>query len=274
MRPAPSRAQIGRWIDLAGPPVLLAAGVIGVWYWVSYAVLDPSRRFLLPPPHQVIGVAFLDGGNAVVLLDALALTAGVAMAGLAAAVLLGVGVAVLMSQARWAERAIYPWAVVLQTIPILALVPLIGFWFEFGLFSRLLVCVLVAIFPIISTTLFGLRSVDPNHDDLFTLYGASRWDRLEKLAWPTALPAIFAGLRISAGLSVIGAIVGDFFFKQGAPGLGTLMEIYRQNLRSEQLFGAVLLSSLLGLAVFGAFGFLGRRVVGDWHHTTSDLVSE
>ena len=281
----PAAAEVERWEDpparrrgprwrLAVPPLLLAAAIVAVWYLVSYAVLDPLRRFLLPPPHRVIEVAFLDRDNAVVLLRALGLSAGVAMAGLAVASVFGIAIAVLMSQARWVERAVYPWAVVLQTVPILALVPLIGFWFDFGLFSRLLVCVLVAIFPIISTTLFGLRSAEPANHDLFTLYGASRVDRLRKLQWPAALPAVFAGLRISAGLAVIGAIVGDFFFKQGEPGLGVLMEIYRQNLRSEQLFGAVILSSVLGVVVFWAFGFLGRRVIGTWHQTTSDLVAE
>ena len=275
----PGRRRHGRrgphaWLVLALPPFLLFAAIIGLWYLISYRLLDPDRRFLLPPPHRVVQVAFLDRGNAVVLFRALGLTAGVAMAGLGVAIVLGIGLGVLMSQARWIERAVYPWAVVLQTIPILALVPLIGFWFDFGLFSRILVCVLIAVFPITSTTLFGLRSVDPTHHDLFTLYGAGRPTRLAKLQWPTALPAIFAGLRISAGLSVIGAIVGDFFFKQGEPGIGVLMEIYRQGLRSEQLFGAVILSSLLGVVVFWFFGFLARRVVGSWHETASDLVAE
>jgi len=254
-------------LRLAVPPFLLFAVVIGLWYLVSYKVLDPERRFLLPPPHRVVTVAFLDKGNAEVLFQALGLTAGVAMAGLAVAAVLGIGLGVLMSQARWIERAVYPWAVVLQTIPILALVPLIGFWFNFGLFSRVLVCVLIAIFPIISTTLFGLRGVDRADHDLFTLYGATRGARLRKLEWPAALPAIFAGLRISAGLSVIGAIVGDFFFKEGQLGIGALMEVYRQNLRSEQLFGAVILSSLLGLVVFWFFGWLARMVVGSWHQS-------
>jgi NitT/TauT family transport system permease protein len=259
----------------AVPPFLLFVVVIGIWYLVSYKLLDEQRRFLLPPPHRIVQVAFLDRDNLQVLLQALALTAGVAMAGLAVAAVLGIGLGVLMSQARWIERAVYPWAVVLQTIPILALVPLIGFWFDFGLFSRVLVCVLIAIFPIISTTLFGLRGVDRADHDLFTLYGAKRGARLRKLEWPAALPAIFAGLRISAGLSVIGAVVGDFFFKEGQLGIGALMEVYRQTLRSEQLFGAVVLSSLLGLVVFWAFGWLARRVVGSWHETAaSEPLSE
>jgi NitT/TauT family transport system permease protein len=268
---APPRRRRGprALLALAVPPFLLFCAVIGLWYLISYKVLDAERRFLLPPPHAVVETAFLDRGNLEALLRALALTAGVAMAGLAVAIVLGIGLGVLMSQARWVERAVYPWAVVLQTIPILALVPLIGFWFDFGLFSRILVCVLIAVFPIISTTLFGLRGVDRADHDLFTLYGASRWARLAKLMWPAALPAIFAGLRIASGLAVIGAIVGDFFFKQGQPGIGVLMEVYRQGLRSEQLFGAVILSSLLGLVVFWFFGWLARRVVGSWHETAA-----
>ena len=275
--PPPVRRRRGplALLRLAVPPFLLFAAVIGLWYLVSYKILDEQRRFLLPPPHRIVEVAFLDRANFEVLIQALALTAGVAMMGLAVAAVLGIGLAVLMSQARWVERAVYPWAVVLQTIPILALAPLIGFWFEFGLFSRTLVCVLVAIFPIVSTTLFGLRGVSRSDHDLFTLYGASRAKRLRKLEWPAALPAIFAGLRIAAGLSVIGAIVGDFFFKQGAIGIGQLMDIYRASLRSEQLFGAVILSSLLGLLVFWLFGWLARRVIGSWHETAaSESLSE
>jgi NitT/TauT family transport system permease protein len=272
--PAPRKRRSARlWRVL--PPLGVFALIIGGWYTISYYVLDESRRFLLPPPDQIIEVGFGDPLNFQNLMRGLWLTTEVALLGLAIAIVVGVGGAVLMSQAKWLELSLYPWAVILQTIPILALVPLIGFWFDFGLFSRVLVCVLIAIFPIISTTLFGLRGVDRADHDLFTLYGARRGARLRKLEWPAALPAIFAGLRISAGLSVIGAIVGDFFFKQGELGIGALMEIYRQGLRSEQLFGAVILSSLLGLVVFWIFGWLARRVVGSWHETAaSEPLSE
>jgi NitT/TauT family transport system permease protein len=110
-----------------------------------------------------------------------------------------------------------------------------------------------------------LRSVDSAHRDLFALHRAGRSTRLVKLEIPAALPAFFTGLRISAGLAVIGAIVGDFFFKQGDPGIGLLIELYRQRLQSELMFGAVLLASLLGLVVFWSFGLLARRTVGSWH---------
>jgi NitT/TauT family transport system permease protein len=135
-----------------------------------------------------------------------------------------------------------------------------------------LVCFLIALFPIVANTLFGLRSVDQDHHDLFTLHGAGRLTRLWKLQLPAALPSIFTGLRIAAGLSVIGAIVGDFFFRQGEVGLGVLIDYYRARLQSEQLFAAVLLASSFGLAVFLLFGALARRVVGGWHESARDTA--
>jgi NitT/TauT family transport system permease protein len=249
------------------PPALVLVGALALWYVASYALLSADRRFLLPPPHAVVQVGFLDWANLTELLSALALSAEVALVGLTIATGLGVGLAILMSQAHWLERSLYPYAVVLQTIPVLAIVPLLGFWFGFGFGSRVLVCVLVAIFPIIANTLFGLRSTNHNLEDLFRLHRAGRFTRLVRLQLPAALPAMLTGLRISAGLSVIGAIVGDFFFKQGDPGIGILIDLYRQRLQSEQLFAAVLLASALGVAVFWSFGFLARRVVGHWHES-------
>ena len=145
-----------------------------------------------------------------------------------------------MSQARWVERSLYPYAVVLQSIPILALVPVIGFWFDFGLASRLIVTVLIALFPVISSTLFGLQSADRGQHDLFTLHRAGRLTRLVKLQLPAALPAMLTGLQVAATLAVVGAVVGDFFFKQGDAGIGVLIDLYRARLQSEQLFGAAI----------------------------------
>jgi NitT/TauT family transport system permease protein len=169
-----------------------------------------------------------------------------------------------MSQAKVVERAIFPYAVVLQAIPILAIVPLIGFWFGYGFASRVLVCVIIALFPIVVNTLFGLLSADQGMHDLFTLHKANRLTRLRRLMFPAALPAVFAGLRISAGLSVIGAIVGDFFFGQGEVGIGQLLKRYANRLEGEQLFASVILSSALGVSVFLFFGWLSGRLIGKW----------
>jgi NitT/TauT family transport system permease protein len=260
----------GRWLAFWGPPAAVFVAVLGIWYGVSYLLLDPQRRFLVPPPHDVIRVSFLDPFNLRELLDALWLSAGVAFIGLSVAAVLGLLLAIAMSQARWVERSLYPYAVLTQTIPILAMVPLFGFWFGFGYFSRVLVVVLFAIFPIIANTLFGLRSVEQDHHDLFSLHDAGRLTRLWKLQLPAALPSIFTGLRIAAGLAVIGSIVGDFFFKQGEPGVGILIDLYRSRLQSEQMFAAIILSSLLGVIVFWFFGFLARWVVGGWHQSARD----
>ncbi|WP_435172916.1 ABC transporter permease [Gordonia hongkongensis] len=252
-----------KMVGIAAPLVVLGL-VIGAWYLVSYAVLDPGRRFLMPPPHQVVTDGLL-GDSAQAMWEALSRTATVALTGLTIAAIIGITWAVIMSQSRLMENALFPYAVVLQCVPILALVPLVGFWFGFGFSARVFVCVLISLFPIVSNTLFGLRSVDRQMRDLFALHRPSRVTILRKLEFPAAMPAIFAGLRISAGLSVVGAIVGDFFFKQGNPGIGILIDNYRSRLQAEELFASIVLASLLGVAVFWFFGWLGNRIVGRWY---------
>lgn len=258
-----SRMQSRKIIGV-GAPLLVLLLVLGLWYLVSYAFLDPGRRFLMPPPHQIITDG-LFGGAAPDMWEGLGKTATVALTGLALAAIVGIVWAVLMSQSDIMENALFPYAVVLQCIPILALVPLVGFWFGFGFTARVFVCVLISLFPIVSNTLFGLRSVDRQMRDLFALHHPSRLTVLRKLEFPAAMPAIFAGLRISAGLSVVGAIVGDFFFKQGDPGIGILIDNYRSRLQAPELFASIILASLLGVAVFWFFGWLGKRVVGRWY---------
>jgi NitT/TauT family transport system permease protein len=126
--------------------------------------------------------------------------------------------------------------------------------------------VLIAIFPIVSNTLFGLLSADKSQHELFTLQGASKWTRLVKLQFPAALPNIFVGLRISAGLAVIGAVVGDFYFRQGGVvGIGAQIDVYRNRLWGPELIAAIILASTLGLVVFLFFGWVSRRAIGKWH---------
>lgn len=258
-----STATIKRIVRFALPPIGVFLAVMGFWYVMSYAVLDEDRRFLLPPPHGVLIEGFRPETRADVV-GSMLLSAEVAFIGLAIAFGTGFLLAVLMSQAKWIERSLYPWAVFSQTIPILALVPLLGFWFGFGQMSRVIVCVVIAIFPIIINSLDGLLRADPRLHDLLTLQGAGRWTRLIRLQVPSALPSIFLGLRTSAGLSVIGAIVGDFFFGKGEPGLGLLISRYNSRLQSEEMLAATGAACLLGVLVFAAFGLLGRKVVGAW----------
>jgi NitT/TauT family transport system permease protein len=247
------------------PIVLAVLGIAAIWYLLSYVVLPPSQRFLLPPPHQAFGVALSNPNVAVPMFEALWRSILVAIIGLAIATVVGIGWATLMAQWSWAEKILYPYAVILQTIPILALVPLIGIWMGYSFAARVAVCVLIAVFPMISNTFFGLQSASQAAHDLMTLNKATRLQRLVKLEFPAAVPAIFTGLRTAAGLAVIGAIVGDFFFQQGAPGIGSLLRVYTQRLSMEPLLTAVTLTALFGVVFFTAFAALDRAVVGRWY---------
>ncbi|MFP5331726.1 MAG: ABC transporter permease [Acidimicrobiia bacterium] len=261
------------WQAVAGqflPPFTLGVLLIGVWYFISYVILDEARRFLLKPPHEVIAVGFLDGENFAEMMGGLWSSTKVAMVGLAISIVVGVALAVAMSQSKLIERAVFPYAVTLQAIPILAIVPLLGFWFGYQLMPRVVICVIISIFPIIVNTLFGLLSAQRGMHDLFTLHHASRWVRLRKLMFPASLPALFTGLRIAAGLSVIGAIVGDFFFGRGEIGIGQLLLRYANRLQGEQLLASIIVSSALGVAVFLFFGWLQQRVTGAWDESGRD----
>ncbi|HEX9923942.1 MAG TPA: ABC transporter permease, partial [Anaerolineae bacterium] len=254
-----------RWTHQFLPPILLGLFIIGLWYFISYVILDEQRRFLLRPPHQVWLVGFANWKNFSEILGGLWSSTEVAIIGLGLAITIGISLATLMSQSKLIEQAVFPYAVTLQAIPILAIVPLIGFWVGFGVSARVIVCIIIALFPIIVNTLFGLLSAPRGLHDLLTLQRVDRLTRLRKLMFPAALPAIFAGLRISAGLSVIGAIVGDFFFGRGDPGIGQLLQRYANRLMGEQLLAAIIMSSLLGVAVFQLFGWIQEKAIGKWH---------
>ena len=259
--------------DLVGPAVVFAL-FIGAWYLLSTVILPEHKRFLLPTPHQVIKEGFLvwhtgERRGFYPILMSLWDSAKVALIGLAITIVLGMALATLMSTRRWLERATWPYLVAVQSAPILALTPLIRALIDGSMKQRLLVVVLISIFPIVSNTLFGLLSAEKSQHELFTLQGASKWTRLTKLQFPAALPNIFVGLRISAGLAVIGAVVGDFYFRQGGVvGIGAQIDVYRSRLWGAELITAIIMASVLGLVVFLFFGWLSRRAIGKWHITT------
>jgi len=259
------RSRPMRIVKAVFPPLAAFAFFVGVAYVASYVILSPERRFLLPPPHEVVQNGLLDGKHLREQLDALWDTTQVSMVGLAIAFLLGGVTAVVMSQAKWIERSLYPYAVIVQVTPILAIVPLIALWFGYDFTARVVVCVLISVFPIITNTLHGLLTVDVNLHDLFTLHHAGRMKRLLKLQLPHAIPDIFVGLRVSAGLSVIGAIVGEFFFRQGTPGLGRLLDLYRAYLQTDLLMSALLFCCALGIVSFWIMGLVGHQLTKHWY---------
>jgi len=253
--------------------ILPAFGVfiifLGLWYGYHYS-LASYKQWVVPLPHDVLLHGFTEKDNPqnpLSLLEGVLITGRVALQGLAIAIVLGTVVAVLMSQAKWIENAAYPYAVAIQAIPILAIVPVLRTLFGQGLMARTVVCVMIAIFPIIINTLFGLKAAEPLQHDLFTLHGANRWTRLWKLQFPGALPAIFEGYRIAAGLSVVGAIVGEFFFRGTVRprGLGILIDLYTSRLWGEQTYAAIIVAALLSLVFFWGFGLLRKAVVGRWY---------
>ncbi len=269
--PPPTPTDRFEWSTVFGPLALFVL-FIALWQWMHESglrLLFDKPGFLIPSPFTVVDQAFLTSGPRSKLLNGLAWTALVAGVGLIITIVVGMSLAVIMARAKWAERAVYPYLVALQATPVLAIVPVIAAIFPFGLQPRIFVCVMISIFPVASNTLFGLLSADKGQHDLFTLSGVSRPTRLFKLQLPSAMPAIFTGFRIAAGLSVIGAVVGEQFFRSGGnPGIGIVIEEYRQKIKFPLIYGGLVLVALLGITVFLFFGWLTKVVVGHWHEST------
>ncbi len=250
------------------PPVTAVVALIAVWYGFS-ARLKPNRKFLLPPPHQIVSRGLFDRKTAKEIFSSFLLTSRLALVGLLIAIVLGLVLGIAMYLLGWLEKASYPVLVALQAVPILAISPLMAVAFGYGFWSKSIVCVIISFFPIPTNLLLGMKSVDPSMHDLLTLHGARWYVRVWKLALPGALPHLFTAFRISAGLSVIGAIVGETFFQQGKPGLGQRLIEYRILFEYERLYATLLVSSLLGIAVYFAFTYAGNRAVRHWHSSAS-----
>jgi NitT/TauT family transport system permease protein len=246
------------------PPFLVFVLAIVGWIALHYG-LSEDKALTVPPPWDVVKIGFFDHANLSRAIDGLWLSGKAAIVGLVLTIVVGMLFAIAMSQAKWVEQALLPYAIAMQTTPILALVPLIGVVIGFNFPSRVLVVVLISVFPFINNALFGLLSADKGQHDLLTLHDASRWTRLVKLQLPAALPAIFTGLRVAAVMAVVGAVVGDFFFTQGSPGLGQMINLDSNQLQYERMYAEVILAMLLGVGAYVAVVFAEGRVIGKWH---------
>ncbi len=182
---------------------------------------------------------------------------------LSLAAAIGVAAAVVLSSSRWIERAFYPYAIFFQTVPIIAIAPLLVIYLQYGMRTIVASALIVSLFPVLAGTLTGLRSTDPALVDLFRLCGAGRWKTLWKLRLPAALPSILTGLRIAAGLAVIGAIVGEMI--GGGNGLGDEIDAAKTRQRADIVFAAILLASLLGLGFFAFINTVSRLSLRHWH---------
>jgi len=200
------------------------------------------------------------------LLAATAHTSAAAVLGFGLSAIVGLAAGTILSSMKWIERAFYPFTVFLQTVPLVAIAPLLVLWLGYGLASVTVSAFIVSLFPVIANTLAGMRSVDPALRDLFRLYGAGPVRTLFRLKLPAALPDVFTGLRIASGLAVIGAVVGEFvagtFDQQG---LGLLVQSASRNLQTPLVFAAVAAASLLGLTLFAIVNFGGYWMLRRWH---------
>lgn len=216
-------------------------------------------EFLLPPPSAVAS-AFVEDFSE--LAAGFKDTAIASVIGLALSFACGVAIAVVLSISPFVRRAFLLYAVFFQTVPVISIAPLLVIWFGFGRPTVIASAFIVSIFPVIASTLLGLRSTDPALLELFRLYSARPVDFFFKLRIPYALPQVFSGLRIAAGLAVIGAIVGEFI---GGGGLGSVVDAAKTRQRIDIVFAAVLLSSLLGLILVGLVNLANWLFLRRWH---------
>jgi NitT/TauT family transport system permease protein len=250
------------WIARGLPPLIVLIAVI--------ASLEAGLRwarvpvYMMPLPSQVLRAMTTDRLE---LFAALGWTGMAALSGFLASGVLGVAMAIALWASPLLRRAFYPYTIFFQTVPIVVIAPMLLFWVGFGVLPVAVCAFIVSIFPVIANTLAGLLSADPALADLFRLYGAGKLATIWKLRLPWALPGIFTGLRIAAGLAVIGTVVAECLVGQiiGRVGLGVLIVDGIHQSRLDVSFAAVLLASLLGLAMFGAVNAIARITLRRWH---------
>jgi len=249
-------------------PALLALIIVALWQLLTDFYSVPT--YLVPSP-TVVAKTLVDDRE--LLLRSLSVTLGVALTALLVATVLGTLAALVFVQSRWIEMSLFPYAVMLQVTPIVAIAPLIIIWVKDAWIALVICAVVVAIFPIISNTTLGLRSADPGLVDLFRLHRASRWQTLTRLRIPGALPYFFGGLRIASGLSLIGAVVAEFVAGTGGSGAGLAYQILLAGfqLNIPRLFAALVLVTAAGVALFGLTIVISRLALRRWHESELTL---
>ena len=245
-------------------PALIAVLLLAAWQGLVVACDVP--KYIVPSPWVVLQTLVADRA---LLADALGVTLGIALTALAFATVAGTLIALLFVQSRWIEMSLFPYAVLLQVTPIVAIAPLIIIWVKDTRIALILCAVVVAIFPIIANTTLGLRSVDHGLLNLFRMCRASRWQVLLRLRIPGALPYFFGGLRIASGLALIGAVVAEFVAGTGGQGAGLAYQILLagMQLNIPRLFAALFLIAVTGITLFAATMWLSHAALSRWHES-------
>ncbi|RWK87954.1 ABC transporter permease [Mesorhizobium sp. L-2-11] len=252
--------RIGRWL------LPLAIMVLAIWLWDRICIWNDIPKYILPRPGVVLQTLFDDAG---LLFSSLLVTLRITFLSLALAVIGGVGLAVLFTQSKWVEMSFFPFAIVLQVTPIVAIFPLINIYVD-NQTTKLLLCAwIVAFFPILSNTTLGLNSVDRNLRDMFRLNGATRWQQLRYLRLPAAMPYFLGGLKIAGGLSLIGAVVAEFVAgAQGqSSGLASRIIEAGYRLNAPRLFAALILISFTGILIFLVLSLISHLILRRWHES-------
>jgi NitT/TauT family transport system permease protein len=251
-------------VDVIAP---LMVGILVIVAWDIFVRVTKMPPYLLPGPLLVLQTLISDWKE---LFPSLMITLEITLAAFVAAVVSGLLVAILFTQSKWIERSLFPYAVILQTTPIVAIAPLIIIWLKNNTFAALVVCAwIVAFFPIVSNTTLGLNSVDHNLSNVFQLYRASRWQTLLYLRLPSALPYFLGGLRISGGLALIGAVVAEFVAGTGGAKSGLAYQILMAsyNLQIPRMFAALLMTTALGVIIFVLLTLVSDFLLSNWHES-------
>jgi NitT/TauT family transport system permease protein len=252
-----------RWV-LGQTLLPLAFFLVVVACWQTVTLIWEIPVYLVPGPDRVAAAA---REHAEALIAGVQITAAGALCGFGLSLVGGITLGLVFSQSEVVRRSVYPYAIFLQTVPIVAVAPVLVMWFNNGFGGVVAVSVILSLFPIITNATAGLTTVDPNLLELFEINNASRWLTLVKLRLPNAVPQLVTGAKISCGLAVIGAIVGELFagFGTDRRGLGTLISMATGQLDTAYAFAAVIASTLLSVAVFAAVSLIGTTILARWH---------
>lgn len=252
--------KIAKWFL----PTLVMIATVAAWHF--YVVLWEVPHYILPGPGRV-AASILD--DRAILWPAMLGTGQLTLLALVLAIVGGGLLAILFTQSEWAEMSFFPYAIILQVTPVVAIAPLLQIYLENGFVAALLCAWLVAFFPILSNTIIGLKSTDHNLEDLFTIYEATVWQRLAMLKLPTALPFFLGGLKIASGLALIGAVVAEFVIGRAGTGVGlasTLLEAsYRFNF--PRLYASLILISAMGIVLFAITATISHLALRNWHES-------
>ncbi|WP_019155086.1 ABC transporter permease [Robertmurraya massiliosenegalensis] len=248
---------------IIGPIVAL---VIFLAIWQFMPLMLDIKPFILPKPSDIIAVAISEWH---LLWPAIRITVTESVIGFLLSAVIGIAVSVLLASSKVLEISLYPYAVILQTIPVVAMAPIVVIWFGSGFNSIVIIAFLIGFFPVVSNTLMGLKSVDKDMCDLFALYNASKWQTMWKLRIPAALPYIVSGLKVSCTLAIVGAITGEFVagIGGGKGGLGYAITVAAVQLKTPYLFACAIAGAIFGITFYLLVSYFSHLMLKSWHES-------